>query len=265
MPRPEDPDDSTGAYNRVKVGTYGDGSPVVVNRRTRAMLSAAEDKLGYPLTIVQGSYHKGTSQSAGTHDGGGVVDLLAYQADRKVRALRAVGFAAWHRTPDQGDWPEHVHAVALGDQEMSDAAREQVTDYRNGRNGLASHAPDPVAKPNPVPVFNFAKESKKKRPPNKRPDVVQGSPTPNRDAVEAAALKGLERADGPQLTRFFAAILEQVREGPDRPLRRKSAEFAAKPQADEDVSADGTAPAKKATAKKATAKKTAKKAAKRPR
>jgi hypothetical protein len=123
------------------------------------MLDVARDRLGYRrrLTILQGSYHKTTTASAGTHDGGGAVDLTPYQADRKQHALRAVGFAAWHRYPIPGVWPEHVHAIAIGDKQLSPAAAAQVHDYYHHLNGLADHAPDPTWHPHPIPIFDFTK------------------------------------------------------------------------------------------------------------
>lgn len=259
----DDPNEvQTDAYDRVSVGKYSDGSDVQLNKRTKAMLTVAEEQLGYPLTISQGSYHTGTKQSAGTHDRGGVVDLLAFQADRKVRVLREIGFAAWHRLPSEGDWPEHVHAVALGDKEMSDEARKQVSDYRNRRNGLASHAKDPTPRPkDPLPVFNYvaflnktATVKKARKRPTKK---VAKTRTPNRDAIEKAAVKGLAEADSPAWTRFFAEILEHVRQGPDKPLRKKSAEISAKPHDKGAVKAVkiAAAPAKKSTTKKSTTKK----------
>jgi hypothetical protein len=144
------------AYERLVVGHYTDGSPVVVNLRTWAMLDETRERLGYsePLTVVQGSYHEG-SESAGTHAGGGAVDLTAYEADHKVHALRAIGFAAWHRVAIPHVWEEHVHAIAIGDQELSAAARAQVADYYAHRNGLADHGPDPTWHPDPIPVFDF--------------------------------------------------------------------------------------------------------------
>lgn len=254
----------TDAYDRVSVGTYGDGSPVLLNKRTKAMLEEAEKRLGYSLTIAQGSYHTTTSQSAGTHDGGGAVDLVAFEADRKVRVLREVGFAAWHRLPSEGDWPEHVHAVALGDRDMSPEARSQVSDYKNGRNGLASHAKDSAPRPKPIPFFSYFKHLKReqearrraarkatqkppatkstgKKAPGKKASGDKPGPqpagraTPNRDAIERAALRGLAQAETPEVTRFFAGILEQVRKGPDKPLRKRSAELGCKPHAKEEV------------------------------
>lgn len=110
---------------------------------TDAALQHAERRLGYPLTITQGSYNAGkVAASAGTHDGGGVVDLLAWDWHRKVIALREVGFAAWYRPAIPGLWPAHIHAVLIGHQRLSDAANRQVVDYLQRRNGLKDHAPD---------------------------------------------------------------------------------------------------------------------------
>jgi hypothetical protein len=115
-----------------------------LDRKTAAALAIAERRLGYELTITQGSYNPGgVGASGGTHDRGGVVDLAAFDAARKVRVLRSLGFAAWHRLPSQGPWVEHVHAVLAGHEDLSPAAAAQVVAYRNGRNGLANNAPDP--------------------------------------------------------------------------------------------------------------------------
>lgn len=120
---------------------------VRLNTRTRDMILAAEKLLGYNVTLVQGSYNTGVSASAGTHDGGGAVDvtcrnLNAAQKGQVVNALRKVGFAAWHRLPSQGPWSEHIHAIAMGDTEASRGAKNQMADYKAGRNGLASGGSD---------------------------------------------------------------------------------------------------------------------------
>jgi hypothetical protein len=117
-----------------------------VNTRTASMLRAADSTLSWSLTLTQGSYTSANPGSAGTHDGGGVVDigvssLTTTQRWQTVRALRTVGFAAWLRTPEQG-FAYHIHAAAVSDPDMSRQARDQVHDYYFGRNGLASHAAD---------------------------------------------------------------------------------------------------------------------------
>ncbi|MFI6263025.1 peptidoglycan-binding protein [Micromonospora sp. NPDC051006] len=118
-----------------------------VNTRTRSMLFEAERLLGAQLTITQGSYSSSTPASAGTHDGGGALDLSVsgmsstYRTN-VVRQLRRVGFAAWLRTPSQGDWPYHIHAIALADTDQSIGAQHQAGDYYLGFNGLANRAAD---------------------------------------------------------------------------------------------------------------------------
>ena len=134
--------------NRINVGSRTTFSGKRVNQRTRSMLLEAQRLFGRSITVTQGSYNPGgVGASAGTHDGGGVVDirvapLTTTQRWQLVRALRRVGFAAWYRTPSQGPWAAHIHAVAVGDTDMSLSARNQVADYYVGRNGLASHALD---------------------------------------------------------------------------------------------------------------------------
>jgi hypothetical protein len=72
-----------------------------LNRRTVAMILAAEKLAGFEFPLMQGSYNKGgVTASAGTHDGGGALDVRAARltaAQRKtvVLTLRQVGFAAW--------------------------------------------------------------------------------------------------------------------------------------------------------------------------
>ncbi|OLT46368.1 peptidoglycan-binding protein [Saccharomonospora sp. CUA-673] len=120
------------------------GSGQVLNRRTLAMIEEAEKRSGIDLTITQGSYTGSNPDSAGTHDGGGAVDISVrgIDATKATKTLRQVGFAAWHRTADQGDWAPHIHAIAISDTAMSPAAQAQAGDYYLGRNGLANHAPD---------------------------------------------------------------------------------------------------------------------------
>ena len=129
-----------------------------LNRRTVAMLEEVERLLGHELYLFQGSYNSGgVSASAGTHDGGGAVDVWCYSLppERVVHVMRQVGFAAWYRTPIPGLWGAHVHAIAVGDREMSSGAAAQVNDYRNGRDGLASHRTDSTWRPSPIPTFNY--------------------------------------------------------------------------------------------------------------
>jgi hypothetical protein len=134
--------------DEIQVGSHTSFSGRTVNQRTRAMLAEAQSILGHDVVLSQGSYNAGgVDASAGTHDGGGAVDvsvsdLGTTQRWEIVKAMRTVGFAAWLRTPDQGPWPYHIHAIAIGDTDLSIAARNQVADYYVDKNGLASHAAD---------------------------------------------------------------------------------------------------------------------------
>jgi hypothetical protein len=134
------------AYTRLDLG-----GGRIVNRRTAAMLREVERVTGLPLRVFQGSYNTSVSASGGTHAGGGVVDVwpappgrtaTKYEVRRVVEVMRRKGFAAWHRTPEQGPWGHHIHAVSIDDRELSPAAARQVEAYRAGRNGLANNGPD---------------------------------------------------------------------------------------------------------------------------
>lgn len=127
-----------GRYQRVEyAGRHFD-------RWTLAALRSAERQLGYRLHIAQGSYNAGgVGASAGTHDGGGAVDVTTSgDWDKAVVALRQNGFAAWHRTPAQGKWGHHIHGILIGNDRASASAKRQVDSYRRGRNGLRGDGPD---------------------------------------------------------------------------------------------------------------------------
>jgi hypothetical protein len=128
-----------------------------LNKRTVAMLRYAKTlyngTIDFPnLAITQGSYNPGgVTASFGTHDGGGAVDIslistrtgaaLRSEAPNAIRALRVAGFAAWVREVNElyRGSSLHIHAIAIGDQELSPSAREQLTGkygYFLGYNGL---------------------------------------------------------------------------------------------------------------------------------
>lgn len=117
--------------------------------RTEKMLREANRLLGHPLTLSQGCYNAGSvSASAGTHDGGGVMDVHVKGQTMKekldiVRTLRKVGFAAWYRPTIGGLWTEHVHAVAVGCKDLAPSAARQVEELRDGGDGLKGGSPDP--------------------------------------------------------------------------------------------------------------------------
>ena len=140
---------------RVKIGEYANGSPKYVTRRHYVKIRLAEKKLGYPLTVVQGSYNTTVKASAGTHDGGGCLDLTPFDWERKCRVFRELGDAAWHRPALPGVWSEHIHTVDLGCTDLKTVAKGQVEDYKKQRDGLKSHRHDPQWRPDPIPAFKL--------------------------------------------------------------------------------------------------------------
>lgn len=140
------PDD----YTRVKVNGW------TINQRTFVMLTRAQELYGGELeiagyAITQGSYHDNGVASFGTHLGGGAVDLSVMRRgtytvlwddiESLLHALRVAGFAAWLREYGElyTDSPIHIHAIAIGDRELSVAANEQLTGkagYFPGYDGL---------------------------------------------------------------------------------------------------------------------------------
>ncbi|RPI93202.1 MAG: hypothetical protein EHM40_10585 [Chloroflexi bacterium] len=127
-----------------------------INQRTLAMLTQAQELYGGEIevngyAITQGSYHDNGSYSFGTHLGGGAVDLsvmrrgtytvLWEEVEPLLRALRAAGFAAWLREYGEvyKDSAIHIHAIAIGDRELSAEAEKQLTGpagYFRGYSGL---------------------------------------------------------------------------------------------------------------------------------
>ena len=133
-----------------------------VDALTIACIEHAEEIGGHEFTVTQGSYQSGGGDplSAGTHDLGGVVDLRWCGHGYCILALRQAGMAAWHRTPAQGPWPDHIHAVVIGHPDLADSALRQVGAYLDGRNGLANNGPDDGPRPNPIarPVWPWPQE-----------------------------------------------------------------------------------------------------------
>lgn len=179
-PKPKPEPNVPNAYDRIS------SRGVTLNRRTDAMLTEMERRLGYPLSVTQGSYHAGFNPSGGTHDGGGAVDLANYDWENKVRVGRDVGFAIWHRTADQGDWNDHLHGIAIGDKELSSAAADQVDDYYAHKDGLYYHRPDNTPHPDPIPVFDYAAWMKE--------DDMQDADFEKIAAIVADKLAPLEKA-----------------------------------------------------------------------
>ena len=127
---------------------------VRLDPRTRDMMQEVAKRVPWYVQPSQGGYNRGgVAASAGTHDGGGAIDIIVKNLTPAERTLldtemRRVGFASWIRTPYQSNWPWHCHAIAVQpggkwDQGvLSRGAHSQVVNYYDGRNGLASGAPD---------------------------------------------------------------------------------------------------------------------------
>lgn len=115
----------------------------LMDKKTMAFLQEMEERLDYRLTVTQGCYNPGgVSQSAGTHDGGGVVDLAAWDWESKVHVAADLGAFAYHREAIPGLWGEHVHLGIRDHGRLSSEAQAQQRDWdsRPPRNGLKGHA-----------------------------------------------------------------------------------------------------------------------------
>jgi hypothetical protein len=93
------------------------------------------------VDIFQYGYNAGgVKASAGTHDGGGVLDVNQYSWPELI-IWRESGFWMWRRTPAQG-FSYHGHGVVKGCPHVSDGARYQISEGEHGRNGLANRRLD---------------------------------------------------------------------------------------------------------------------------
>lgn len=162
---------TAGEYDKV---LFGDTTKKTVDRRTAQMLEEAERRLGYTLTVYQGSYNTTVVASAKTHYGGGAVDLSAYDWRRKVKVLREIGFAAWYR-PESRSWNAHIHAIDIGNVKAHQQAKDQVASYRRGRNGLVGDGPDntPELRPAVIKAWVYKPEPPPKPKPKPQPKGVQ--------------------------------------------------------------------------------------------
>lgn len=174
---------------------------VTLDQMTKHAIIEAERRLGRPLVLLQGSYNAGrVGASAGTHDGGGAVDIAATDHVRVVKVLRRLGFAAWHRPAIPGVWGEHIHAVLIGNARLSPAAQRQVTAYRQGRDGLAGNGPDTAWRPSPIPTFAYP------------PIETRGPVVDRAEADLVKARKAAKRNDKPVKLRRLKASLKALRE-----------------------------------------------------
>lgn len=145
-------------YTRVKVNGFW------LDERTYEMLQYAYTLYDGPIdirgpAITQGSWSDNGPMSFGTHLGGGAVDLsvirpggsdvLYTEIEPLIRALRTGGFAAWLREPGElgPGSPIHIHAIAIGDNELSPQAAAQLTGqygYFRGYTGVPTSDGIPI-------------------------------------------------------------------------------------------------------------------------
>lgn len=107
---------------------------------------------GLYVYVIQGAYNTGVTQSAGTHDKDGCVDILIInrKTGRRVwargqRWLRAHHFYAWWR--HTGSWLSrnlwHFHMIVAGIEgagcPVGVFVPGQISDARGGRTGLVGH------------------------------------------------------------------------------------------------------------------------------
>lgn len=131
---------------------------VEINRWTAAALETWEDKMGSELTISQGSFRPWTPYSGSSHMGGGAADVWFWGADANhaTKVGRDVGFACWWRTPYQGNWPNHIHCILIGDATASATGKWQVSQYKMGYNGLSGYQRDwQPYRPSPIKEFDY--------------------------------------------------------------------------------------------------------------
>lgn len=159
-----DSDPTSEAYDKLDFSPDSSGRHRFMNRRTTVMLDIANQNLGFDLVVIQGSYMppgEAADQSDATHNGGGVIDLRTSDippdigTPGAVRALREIGFAAFHRLhPPFSE--DHIHAVAIGDVQMDPTAQDQVDQYFQGLNGLGGTDTGPQV--HPIPIFDYDRQ-----------------------------------------------------------------------------------------------------------
>lgn len=172
-----------------------------VDALTIAALEAAEAKAGHEFVVTQGSYQNGGGdpKSAGTHDGGGVLDLRWCGHEACLRHLAEAGFVPFLRTPPAFDF--HVHAVVVGHPALAASAAAQVAERRRGGDGLKGDAPySHPGLPVVAPVW----------PPVKPKNIVQKARGQINRALKDLALVPADRKAVHRLRREVRAALRKA-------------------------------------------------------
>jgi hypothetical protein len=111
-----------------------------------------------------------------------VVDLAPENGDWEgaVAALRKIGFAAWVRNmPGHGyaGSGAHIHAVLIGNKELSPQATTQVNSYLHNDDGLSGSRPDDGPRDFVNNRFVWGKSPKKAAEPDFRDGLIQNAKT----------------------------------------------------------------------------------------
>lgn len=119
--------------------------------------------IAHLFVVTKGGYQPASDpDSADTHTLGGATDFEWCGHPECLLALRLAGGFVWHRTPEQGPWPHHVHGAPIGHPLMAPGlARQEVAYLANPpRNGLKDNGPDdgPRLDPIPRPVWPWPQE-----------------------------------------------------------------------------------------------------------
>lgn len=134
---------------------------VKMTRRAVQSLRWAEDKAGVAISPAQGSFNQGVAASGGTHDQEAIDCRVRGYSPEQIKSLvvwlRRAGWAAWYRSPAEGNWGPHVHAVPLGSNaKRSRQADWQAKQYDMGRNGLSNGRVDSMSfRPKPKRAWSY--------------------------------------------------------------------------------------------------------------
>lgn len=139
-------------------------SGIPITYRMSVINELCFDILGYRLPAYQGSWSTGVSPSAGTHAGSGAEDFgLGPDPEHEVWVLREHGgLMAYRRWSWQGDWPNHIHCLDLGDPHLSPAAYSQIhgfNGYLSGGDALyhsGTFVKDQFRRPDPIRPFDWS-------------------------------------------------------------------------------------------------------------
>lgn len=137
-------------YDKIKIGTYSDGSPILITWGVKVLQYHAEKlagevKSGAPWTTSQGCFHLG-DLSAGTHAGADIIDTTHFAEFRRLKAIKDMGGFGWIRDArDSSDFANpnwHIHWGIKNSRKMSSSAVAQKASYLRGRNGLLGDGVD---------------------------------------------------------------------------------------------------------------------------